>query len=168
MIIDDSRRDDLVSSLGTSWRGVSDRVMGGESDLVLRRDRVRGRRCLHLTGQVRLENNGGFIQAALDLDPAGGLVDLSGFRYLRLLVSGNDTRYAVHLRTGDVQRPWQSYRAGFQVRDEWHEVDLALDAFEPHRIQTPLDLTRARRIGVVAIGRAFQVDLAVATLELCP
>jgi len=36
--------------------------------------------------------------------------------------------------------------------------------FEPHRLETPLDVTRLRRIGLVAIGRAFFADLAVARL----
>jgi hypothetical protein len=31
LILDDFSRDDLVSSLGTPWRGFSDQVMGGIS-----------------------------------------------------------------------------------------------------------------------------------------
>lgn len=49
---------------------------------------------------------------------------------------------------------------------EWREVRLAFSGFVPHRIEAPLDLSRLRRIGVVAIGRAFSADLRLAQLEL--
>jgi hypothetical protein len=159
LLIDDFRGDDRVSALGTSWRGVSDRVMGGISQETLRLEMHRGRRCLRLCGDVRLENNGGFIQMALDLDPGGGCMDASSFTGLRLMVFGNRESYSVHLRTADVVRPWQSYRAHFDASPEWREVRLPFSDFRPHRLETPMDLTRLRRIGIVAIGRAFFADL---------
>ncbi len=164
MLIDDFRRDDLVSALGTAWRGVSDRVMGGISQETLRVEEHEGRRCLRLSGNVRLENNGGFIQMALDLDLGGACVDASSFAGLRLLVNGNGERYSVHLRTADITRPWQSYRAHFEARPQWREVQLPFADFRPHRLDVPLDLTRLRRIGVVAIGRAFFADLRLAEM----
>ena len=39
--------------------------------------------------------------------------------------------------------------------------DLFRDVF---RLETPLDVTRLRRLGLVAIGRAFHADLAVAEI----
>lgn len=164
MLIDDFRRNDFISCRGTRWRGISDRVMGGVSELSLCYRALRGRRCLQLAGQVRLENNGGFVQMALDLDPEGGDVDASSFTGLRLLVLGNDQRYAVHLRTADVSRPWQSYRAQFDALPQWQEVKIPFRELMPHRIDAPLDLTRVRRLGLVAIGRAFQAELAVAEI----
>ena len=166
MLIDDASSDDLLSALGTSWRSVSDRVMGGVSVAELTRETVQGKRCLRLTGPVRLDNNGGFIQASLELAPAGGTLDLSRFSAMHLLVRGNDERYSVHLRTADVYRPWQSYRAHFHASERWQEVVLPLSAFEPHRIEVPLDLRRVRRLGIVAIGREFVADLAVTRIEL--
>ena len=161
MLIDDFQRDDLVSALGTSWRGVSDRVMGGVSEETVGIDEREGRRCLRLSGQVRLENNGGFIQMGLDLDPRGGYLDASRFSGLRLLAYGNGERYSVHLRTADVVRPWQSYRAHFEAPPEWREIGLPFTQFRPHRLDAPLDLTRLRRIGVVAIGREFYADICL-------
>ena len=101
MLIDDFSRGDLVSSLGTAWRAVSDRVMGGVSDAGLGHARVEGRGCLRLSGRVRLENSGGFIQAALDLSTTGDTVDASRYRGLRLVVRGNEETYSLHLRTPD-------------------------------------------------------------------
>ncbi|RPH72296.1 MAG: CIA30 family protein, partial [Hyphomicrobiales bacterium] len=38
--------------------------------------------------------------------------------------------------------------------------------FTAHRTEIPLDLRRLRRLGLVAIGRAFAADLALAHLRL--
>ncbi|MDJ0607828.1 MAG: CIA30 family protein [Kiloniellales bacterium] len=164
MLIDDFASRDLVSSLGTRWRGVSDRVMGGISEASVRAEVIDGRPCLRLSGEVRLENDGGFIQAALDLAPEGATLDASNFAGLRALVRGNGERYSVHLRTADIVRPWQSYRAHFTAGPEWTDVQLPFTAFRPYRLEAPLDVSRLRRVGLVAIGRAFTADLAVAEL----
>jgi hypothetical protein len=164
MLIDDFSRKDLVSRLATRWRGVSDRVMGGISDASLAHDVFDGHACLRLSGEVRLENNGGFIQAALDLSPSGDPIDASDYTGLRLVARGNGERYSAHLRTPDTVRPWQSYRAHFTAGPVWEATDLPFAAFTPHRLDVPLDVTRLRRIGLVAIGRAFVADLAVSEL----
>jgi hypothetical protein len=164
VIIDDCARDDLVSRLGTTWRGFSDRVMGGLSQEMVTRTTQRGRRCLLLTGDVRLENNGGFVQMALDLASDGSTCDASALAGVLMVVRGNGEGYGVHLRTPACIRPWQSYRAGFTATPQWREVRLPFERFVPHRLAEPLDSRRLRRIGLVAIGRAFRADLAVATL----
>ncbi len=164
MLIDDFAAGTLVSRLGTPWRGVSDRVMGGVSEASVRAEVIDGRPCLRLTGEVRLENDGGFIQAALDLAPEGATFDGSRFTGLRVLARGNGEQYSLHLRTADVVRPWQSYRAHFTAGPEWTDVTLPFTGFQPYRLEAPLDISRLRRVGLVAIGRAFTADLAVAEL----
>ena len=166
LILDDFSRDDLISTLGTPWRGFSDRVMGGISQETITLAEIEGRRCLRLTGDVRLENNGGFIQMALDLAPKGRTLDASDYRGVLLAVRGNGETYGVHLRTPDCVRPWQSYRANFVTGPEWQEIRLPFDRFEPHRLTAPLDVRHLRRIGLVAIGRAFHADLAVSAIGL--
>ena len=166
MLIDDFAGHDPVSKLGTRWRAVSDQVMGGISQVSVTRDTIDGRSCLRLTGEVRLENNGGFIQAALDLAPSEEVLDAADYRGVRLVVRGNGARYAVHLRTPDNVRPWQSYRAEFDTGPQWQSVEIPFGLFEPYRLQAPLDVGRLRRIGLVAIGRAFTADLAVAEVAL--
>ena len=146
MVVDDFSNAELISNFGTPWRGVSDRVMGGISEASVVRDVIDGRPGLRLTGDVRLENNGGFIQASLDLTTADGALDVSDFKGVRLLVRGNGERYSVHLRTPDNVRPWQSYRAYFTAGAEWQTIDLPFDAFEPYRLQTRLDRTQLKRI----------------------
>ena len=70
-------------------------------------------------------------------------------------------RDPVHLRTPDNVRSWQSYRAHFTAGADWETIHLPFRDFTPHRLDVPLDTTRLRRIGLVAIGRAFHADLAV-------
>ena len=164
MLIDDFTDDGLVSKLGTPWRGVSDQVMGGISEASVSQGVIDGRPSLHMTGDVRLENDGGFIQAALDLAPPGETLDASGFTGVRIVVRGNGEKYSVHLRTPDNVRPWQSYRAHFTAGPDWETIDLPFESFVPYRLEATLDRTRLRRIGLVAIGRAFYADLAVSKL----
>lgn len=164
MLIDDFSDDDLTSSLGTPWRAVSDRVMGGVSSARIARGRIEGRLCLRLTGDVRLDNNGGFVQAALDLAPSSAVLDASGCSGVELTLRGNGEQYNVHLRSVDCVRPWQSYRAAFTAPPRWRTLTLPFTAFTPHRLETPLDTRRLQRIGLVAIGRAFAADLAVCRL----
>jgi len=56
-------------------------------------------------GDVSLENNGDFVQIALDLAPDSNTFDASAWTGLQLDVFGNDEEYGVHLRTSDLTRP---------------------------------------------------------------
>ena len=166
MLIHDFSNRSMISQLGTPWRAVSDQVMGGVSRPEISLDEIDGRACLRLTGEVRLENDGGFIQASLDLAPGDGVLNAAGRHGVRLVVRGNDEQYSVHLRTPDNVRPWQSYRAHFTAKPDWQTVSLPFAAFSPHRLEAALDITRLRRLGLVAIGRAFSADVAIARIEL--
>ena len=150
---------------GADWELIADRVMGGVSSGAMTRGIVSGRPALRMQGEVSLANNGGFVQVALDLALRGGAIDASAWSGVELDVFGNGERYNLHLRTADVVRPWQSYRAEFVATPEWRTIQLPFDSFEAHRIDAPLDLTRLRRLGVVAIGRAFTADLAIGGLR---
>ncbi len=89
MLINDFSDHDLVSKLGTRWRGVSDKVMGGISESSVAQRIVDGRTSLLLTGDVCLENNGGFFQTTLDLTKFGEKFDASDFFGIRPHVFGN-------------------------------------------------------------------------------
>jgi hypothetical protein len=159
--------DDLGDgpTLGGPWACIADTVMGGCSAGTLHTETVAGRRARHLRGTVSLANNGGFVQMALDLVAGGGLLDASAFSGITLTICGDGGDYSVHLRTADVSRPWQSYRAGFTATTTWTTISLPFDDFCPHRLEPPLDRSRLRRLGLVALGRAGAVDLALADLR---
>ena len=161
MLIDDFSDATLTSKLGTQWRGVSDQVMGGISNVTVTRGSEVDRHFLRLSGDVRLENNGGFIQAAVDLTPTREYFDASGYSGIRLVVRGNGEQYSVHLRTPDNIRPWQSYRAQFIAGETLNIVDIPFSDFSAYRTEVPIDISKLLRIGIVAIGRAFQADLSI-------
>lgn len=165
LVIDDRQSGDFRTLQGTSWRLVTDQVMGGISDGQLTVDEADGRPCMRLSGRVRLENSGGFLQAALDLNGEAGDA-FSSYEGVLLDVYGNGERYNVHLRTAAARLPWQSYRASFQAPARWQTVRLPFSRFEPYRINTPLDVSQVQRIGLVAIGRAFSADLCLGGLAL--
>jgi hypothetical protein len=164
-MIDDRSSGNLHASIGTDWRVVTDTVMGGVSSGSLVPTKVAGRPCLRLGGAVSLENNGGFVQASLDLSPAGTL-DARDFHGIELDVYGNGEHYNLHLRTLDTRIVWQSYRASFMAEPCWHTVRLPFTEFRPYRIDQPLDLQCLRRLGVVAIGRTMQANLCIARIVL--
>jgi hypothetical protein len=148
------------------WMMITDGVMGGVSRGTVTAEIVDGRTAARMRGRVSTENNGGFIQIALDLLPNGGAIDATGLTGVAIDMFGNDETYGAHLRSTDITRPQQSYRQGFITPSRWATVELPFAEFAPHRIETPLNLARLRRIGLVAIGREFDVDLSVARLAL--
>lgn len=164
LIIDDRRSGGFKSTLGSTWRVVTDNVMGGVSSGEIALKTVDNRACVCLKGDVSLENRGGFIQAALDIEDTVA-ADASGYAGILLEVYGNDEEYNLHLRTDDVWLPWQSYRATFSAPSQWQTVRLPFLEFDSYRIGRKLDLKHIERIGLVAIGRAFTADLCISRLE---
>lgn len=165
-VIDDLTRSDGLTALGTGWALISDAVMGGVSSGTLRRETVAGRPAIHLQGTVRLDNNGGFLQIAADLDPGGGAFDASSWTGLAIDICSPPEIYGLHLRTTDLTRPWQSFRAELSITPDWQRHFLPFEAFHPHRTEAALNPARLRRVGLIAIGRAFRADVAMGGLWL--
>ena len=152
-----------INLLDYQWRLISDQVMGGVSNGRLEHDHLFGRDCLCLRGSVSTENNGGFIQMAVDLVEQG-LTDGSAYAGLKLSVSGNQEAYNVHLRTAGLWLPWQSYRASFQTDRNWQQITLPFDGFQAYKTGRALDTSQLKRIGLVAIGRDFEAELCVSEI----
>lgn len=166
MLIDDFADGDGRSAIATEWRGFSDRVMGGRSDLQVGYVDGPDGPVLRLAGQVRLDNNGGFIQARLPLSADGGNFDASAFGGIAVRVRGAPGPYYLHLRSRQTWRPWQYYRAAIEVGPEWQDQIIPFSAFEGRSIRRDLDLTALRSLGVVAYGEAFEAEIEVARIEL--
>ncbi len=147
--------------LDTDWEFVADTVMGGVSSGRVEQVSHDGRVAHRLTGTVSLDNNGGFIQMAADL-PKG---DATGWAGIRLQLFGNSELYDIRLRTSALRRPWHSFRTEVTVAPGWQTYDIPFTAFKPHRTDLALDLSDLTRIGIVAIGRVFEADVAVAGLS---
>lgn len=162
LVLSDLSQDDAPGQ----WRGFSDRVMGGVSQEHVTLETIARRRCLRLRGEVRLDNNGGFVQLALPLTQNGGPIDARAFRGVRLLVTGNGEHYRLHLRTVDCRRPQQYYWTAFVAGTAWGVVELPFAACQPKGLDVPLALGALTRLGLVAYGRPFGADVAIARVSL--
>nr|WP_092778566.1 CIA30 family protein [Jannaschia pohangensis] len=152
-------------NLSPNWEYVADTVMGGVSRGGIETAMIDGQRATRLTGDVSLENNGGFVQMAADLG-TGDVLDASDWTGIEVEVRGNGQTYDLRLRTTDLTRPWQSYRTDFTATDDWTVIRVPFTALEANRTDVPLNLTRLRRIGILAVGRKMNADVAVAGLRL--
>ncbi|MEM7521014.1 MAG: CIA30 family protein [Pseudomonadota bacterium] len=150
--------------LRPDWEYVADTVMGGVSAGRITPISQDGRAGMRLTGTVSLENNGGFIQMAFDPDPSAQSYDASAFDAISFDTRGNGATYAVSLRTTELSRPWHSYRGTFETRTAWQRVRIPFAEFAPSNTDIPLNRAKLRRIGIIAVGRAFDVDVSVANL----
>ncbi|APX13661.1 NADH:ubiquinone oxidoreductase complex i intermediate-associated protein 30 [Tateyamaria omphalii] len=146
--------------LNPDWEYVADTVMGGVSSGQASVETVEGREAVRLTGTVSLENNGGFVQIAFDL-AGGDVFDASDFTGVALDVLGNGESYDLRLRTDALTRPWQSFRSEFVAPEVWTTIGVPFTAFEAHRTEAAFDPSRLRRVGILAIGREMQADIAV-------
>jgi hypothetical protein len=160
LIIDDRSTGSTTSNLGEPWRLFTDRVMGGISNGSLKPDQYAGRNCLRMNGQVSTENNGGFVQMALDLN-SGKAFDASAYQGLELEVAGNNEEYNLHYRTSGLWLPWQSFRASFKASTQWSKVRIPFHMMKPYRTGQNFRPNKIKRLGLVAIGKNFEADLCV-------
>lgn len=141
------------------WSVADDRVMGGESIAQLERQAQGHDSCVCLSGRVSLARGGGFVQMRWPLKSHGVQAEHCIGIYLE--ARGNGETYGVHLRTRQLFLPWQSFRSSFVASDEWTTLFLPFAAFEPYRTQAKLDIHALVKIGIVAIGRAFDAEVCV-------
>ncbi len=164
LIIDDRASGNKSSNLGTQWRLVTDQVMGGVSSGDLTLDSYKDKNCLRMRGDVSTDNNGGFVQIALDLNKDKPF-DASAYIGVELSVFGNNERYNVHFRTTDLWLPWQSYRFSFSATPEWQTIRIPFANLEAYRTTTKFHKDKLKRIGLVGIGRTFKADLCVGSIK---
>lgn len=151
--------EDFKAATASDWRVFSDQVMGGVSTGSARI--VDG--ALHLTGSVSTANNGGFLQARLDLRDRLDAETTA----LKIRVRGDGQRYFIHLRTTGTRLPWQYYQAGFDTTGDWQDVTLDLAAFKASG-RLMRDTPRAesiKSVALVAFGRDHEADVWLDSIE---
>ena len=82
--------------------------MGGVSSAALQRDNRHSSPCACLTGRTRLDNNGGFVQMKLEIEPSWLNAD---YRGLFVELCGEEHDYNLHVKTNQLIKPWQSFPA---------------------------------------------------------
>ena len=150
-----------MKALHPDWDYVADSVMGGVSRGQAGPAQIAGRAAMRLTGAVSTDNGGGFIQMAFDLAEEAG-----GWTGLELDVCGNGERYDLRLRTTRLTRAWQSFRTDFVAPPKWATIKVPFDTLTAHRTDATFIAAELRRVGVVAVGREFTVDVAVSGVRL--
>ncbi|MCC5793935.1 MAG: CIA30 family protein [Chromatiales bacterium] len=170
LLLDDFRHTDGLAAIGTTWEGFTDRVMGGISNMEAGYTPGEGDgHHLRMQGEVRLENNGGFIQVRLPLtyDRAG--FDASAYQGVAVTLRGTPGSYFLHVRCSNTRRVWQYFSAPLPVGEDWQRVVVPFSAFSARYMgQEPLNLDALRSIAIVAYGEAFSADVQVARVELEP
>lgn len=140
------------------WIAISDQVMGGVSTADLRQDQRHDSVCSCLSGRTRLENNGGFVQMKLEIEPSWSCADYAGM-FIELCGAAHD--YNLNVKTTQLDRPWQSFRCTLAVEPQWTRFVVPYAQLRPHRTDLALDPATIRSVAVIAIGSAFDVDVCV-------
>jgi len=147
------------------WRFVSDQVMGGASQGKVTLIENQDSPCHCLTGLISLENNGGFLQMQLlKLDDLP--VNFDDYLGLYLEVKGNEHDYNLHIRTSQLWLPWQSFRQTFHASQQWKRVFMPFTSFESYKTFSNLNAAKIQRLGILAIGEAFEANVCVRNLGL--
>lgn len=144
--------------IASPWTPISDQVMGGVSTAVLRQCERDNSICTCLTGRTSLENNGGFVQMKLDIEPSWSGADYQG---VFIELCGVAHEYNLHVKTSQLDKPWQSFRSALQVNGQWTRFVVPYDQLHAHRTTAELEPATIKSVAVVAIGAAFDVDVCV-------
>ncbi len=171
MIIDDMTNqsgkpdEEFCESGNAKWCFVTDKVMGGLSKGSLEVIREGNNYFYRMTGELSLENNGGFIQFRTKIEnhPAD-----KSYEGVRMRIRGNNQEYAVHIRTKYLMLPWQYYQSVFQASDQWTTVEIPFESFKKSNFYQPSSVVSQdiKTIGIVAIGREFRAQIDLASIEL--
>ena len=171
MIVDDMKNqsglpdEEFCESGNAKWCFVTDKVMGGISEGSLEFKKESDTYFYRMTGDLSLENNGGFIQFRTKIEdhPRG-----KSFKGIRLRVRGNNNEYTVHIRTKYLFLPWQYYESAFLATEQWTTIELPFTTFKKSNFYQPSSVSSQdiNTIGIVAIGREFKAQIDLASIEL--
>lgn len=168
LVIDDRSSGNLNATIGSQWRFVTDDVMGGLSTGGVTLDTIEGKNCLRLRGDIRTDNNGGFIQIALPLSnitTEETPFDASAYTGVEIEVLGNNQNYNIHFRTDDLWFPWQSYRFSFDATPDWQTHRIPFTQLEPHMTTHDFSKNEIIQLGLLAIGSEFEANLCLASIK---
>jgi len=110
------------AAVARQWQSVNDGVMGGISEGNFR---ITDDETLAFSGNLSLENNGGF--ASIRTRPAD--LGLGGYDTIAVRIKGDGRTYSINLRTAS-RRAAGSYRAPIETeKNRWIKVRIPLQSF---------------------------------------
>ena len=163
MFILDNLDNPGLTTQGNKWQFFTDGVMGGKSSGKVNIDYIEGIKCYRMTGNVTTENNGGFIQMRVQIEPP---IPSNEYTGIYLKVFGNNLKYAVHIRTPYTKLPWQYYNAKFLAKNKWEKISLPFMNFKKSNFYQPKQFNyhKIKTIGVVAGFNNFKADISVSEI----
>lgn len=158
-LIDDFSGD--TSQVGTAWEGFTDQVMGGISEQRIVRIREGNENYIRMTGDVSLENNGGFIQIRLKLAAPFRVFDASDYKGIRLRVRGAGDGYYIFLRTSATVLPWKFFKSKIPMSIDWQTVFLPWESFGGGDYGSigKFNEKKIKSLALVAYGEAFKAEV---------
>ena len=156
--------EDFKNNPSERWEFIADTVMGGVSEGSVSFQKEKNIFYARMTGNVSLENNGGFIQFRRKVENKLS----NNLQGINVKVRGNDLEYYIHIRTKGTILPWQYYQAPFKVKKEWNEIAIKFLDFKRSGIMLskkfkPKNITS---LAIVAYGKNHKVNLEVDTISL--
>lgn len=130
---------------GADWYVINDTVMGGRSasQITIEKD------ALKFTGNVSLENNGGFVS----LRAPFGTYDLTSYSTVSIQYKSPTHSFAMMMETDEL---WYVpyFKQGLPLADEYTTITLQLADFEAYRIGQPTGelLTQSRKNEIIRLG----------------
>ena len=156
-----SLRLDFQDGIG-AWSTVLDGVMGGLSTGKVSQPQPG---VLRFTGELSLENNGGFSQMRTAVREGA----CAGARGFVLEVKGDGRTYTFDVRASNARMMAGSFQQKFDtVAGEWTRIELPLDGFRLYsfgrelRDAAPLDAAKVESVGVTLADKkagAFALDV---------
>ena len=161
-----------------NWKYFSDQVMGGVSEGQVSLEQDGDMVFTRLTGNVRTDNNGGFIQlrtsTSLSNKPLmfkmlhNSKKDGKKLQGIRLKVKGNGEKYHIFIQTTIFYRLPTGYQiATFDTSPDWETVEIPFNRFKnlKDNKDSNINAKDIKTFGIVAYGRDFKSDLSVSSLE---
>ena len=128
-----------------NWNIVNDDVMGGVSKSYLS---LNDENNLIFSGNVSLDNNGGFASSRMSL----GSESLKGIKSFKIKFRGDGNIYKLRLRQNNMRA---SYSSDFKsIKDKWVEVNIPVEDFIPtwrgysYNNYPALDIEKINSLGI--------------------
>ena len=156
--------DNFMVNSAAQWEFITDQVMGGVSTGKLEFRTESKNKFARMTGNVSLENKGGFIQFRRTVDKQFD----DSLLGLELSLRGNSEIYFIHLRTSGTFLPWQYYQASFESKNKWSTVKIPFSKFRKSgwMLSDSVKPGNIKSIGIVAFGKKHAVKIDVRAISL--
>ena len=147
-----------MSEKPEQWYVVTDRVMGGSSNL----EADYNDRTFKMTGNV-VKKDGGFVR--LGHRPDSIKKDAKGIKFQ---ARGNNETYEVHLTLKGVKMPpWSYMSKTFEATEDWQEFTINFDEFEKNGyMMSSMKPRNIRELSIAGFGRDFNVDLEFKDVQI--